>query len=344
MVANREGAPMGGETGAGSGRTYSQILGLGGYRPERVVDNHEVAERLGLDPEWIRRRSGIQRRRYANSSETVTVMAAAAAAKALAAAGVEPAAVGCVIVATGTHLKQFPAAAVEVAHRMGANGAAAFDLTAACAGFPYALATASGLVCHGGAEYVVVVGAERMTDVVDRHDAATGFLFADGAGAVVVGRCAEPGISPVVWGADHSRSDAVGMTGYWVPELRTDRDLTWPVLAMSGWRVYRWATEHLAGVCERALDRAGVSADELDAFIPHQANALITAALARRLGLPARVVVADDISESGNTSAASIPLAMEQLMNSGRLGSGATALLVGFGSGIVYAAQVVRLP
>lgn len=323
---------------------HSQLTGLGAYRPRRVVDNAAVAARLDLDPEWIRARSGIHHRRHADPDETVAVMAADAAASALAGAGVAPLDVGCVIVATGTHLMQFPAVAVEVAHRIGATAAGAFDLTAACAGFPYALAVASSMVSSGAAGHVLVVGSERMTDVIDAADPKTAFLFADGAGAVVVSRAERPGVGPVVWGADHSRRNAVGMTGYWVPELRTDPELDWPVLGMSGWRVFRWATDHLADVCQLALKRAGITATDLDALIPHQANGLISAALARLLELPDRVAVGDDISESGNTSAASIPLAMARLRDSGRVEPGGLALLVGFGSGLVFAAQVVRLP
>lgn len=326
------------------GLRHAGILGLGVYRPARVVENADLAERLGLSPEWIEKRSGIRSRRYADDGETLPMMGERACAEALAAAGLDGSQVDCVIAATGTHLLQFPAVAVEVARRIGAQRAGAFDVNAACAGFPYALAVAGSLVRSGEAKHVVVLGVERMTDILDHDDATTAFLFADGAGAAVVGPTPGPGIGPVRWGADDSRREAVGMTGYWVRGLRADPEQPWPVLGMSGWRVFRWAVSELAPTCRAALASAGVTAADLGAFVPHQANQLITEAVAQQLELPPSVAVACDIAESGNTSAASIPLAMQQVLASGAARPGAQALLVGFGSGLVHAAQVVVLP
>ncbi|MFC9427879.1 beta-ketoacyl-ACP synthase 3 [Streptomyces sp. NPDC056987] len=322
---------------------HSRLLAVGVYRPRRSVPNSEIAERTGLDPDWIERRSGIRSRRYAAPGETLPGMATAAAEKALAAAGIGADRLGTVIVATITSMEQMPAVAVEVAHRLGAGQAAAFDLSAACAGFCHAVALASDLVRLGRSEYVLVIGAERMTDILDHHDRDTAFLFADGAGAVVVGPSDEPGIGPVVWQADGSRNAALRMTAPW-HDGDGDRPDDRPAITMSGWKVYRWATEQLVPATRRMLESAGVTTDQLDAFIPHQANMLITDHVVGELGLTERTAVARDIVGSGNSSAASIPLAMEELLSSGRAPSGGLALLVGFGAGLVYAGQVVRLP
>ena len=322
---------------------HSALLGVGVHRPQRSVPNSEIAERTGLDPDWIERRSGIRSRRYAAPAETLPMMATAAAEKALAAAGVRPDQLGTVIVATITSMEQMPALAVEVAHRLGADGAAAFDVSAACAGFCHAVALASDLVGTGRADHVLVIGAERMTDILDHTDRDTAFLFADGAGAVVVGPSEEPGIGPVVWQADGSRNAALRMTAPW-HDGTGERPGERPAITMSGWKVYRWATNELVPAAERMLRLARVTVGDLDAFIPHQANMLITDHVVAELGLPGHVAVARDIVHSGNSSAASIPLAMDELLASGKVSSGGLALLVGFGAGLVYAGQVVRLP
>ncbi|MEU6079080.1 beta-ketoacyl-ACP synthase 3 [Streptomyces sp. NPDC047108] len=322
---------------------HSRLLGVGTYRPERSVPNTEIAERTGLDPDWIERRSGIRSRRYASPTETLPSMATTAAEKALAAAGISADQLGTVIVATITSMEQMPAVAVEVAHRLGARQAAAFDVSAACAGFCHAVALASDQVRMGRSDYVLVIGAERMTDILDHEDRDTAFLFADGAGAVVVGPSQEPGIGPVVWRADGSRNAALKMTAPWHDGTGVRPDAR-PAITMSGWKVYRWATNELVPATRQMLDLAGVTVDDLDAFIPHQANMLITDFVVEQLGLTERTAVARDIVTSGNSSAASIPLAMEELLAGGKAPSGGLALLVGFGAGLVYAGQVVRLP
>jgi 3-oxoacyl-[acyl-carrier-protein] synthase-3 len=323
---------------------HSRILGLGVHRPRHSVANAEIAGHLGLSEDWIVKRSGIRHRGYAQPDETLPMMAREAAGKALAHAGVEPAQIGCVVVATTTHLTQMPSLASQVAHTLGATGAAAFDLLAACAGFPYGLALASDMVKAGTADYVLMIGAERITDILDPDDASTAFLFADGAGAVVVGASDRPQIGPVAWGSDGSRADAVGMTGYWDPALHGDVSLPWPRLGMSGWRVYRWANTELAPAARRAVAAAGLTVADIDVFVPHQANLLIIEELARQLGLREDTVIARDIAESGNTSAASIPLALDRLLAAGEVTSGMRALTIGFGSGLVYAGQVIEIP
>jgi 3-oxoacyl-(acyl-carrier-protein) synthase III len=338
---------VGGSIRVGSGSRFARILGLGAYRPRKVVGNAEVADAIGSSDEWIRVRSGIRTRRWAGADEQLLDMAEAAARDALRRSEVDAAEIGCVVVATISHFKQTPAAASELAHRIGAVNAGAFDISAACSGFCYALAMANDFVRGGSAERVLVVAVERMMDMIDPTDRGTAFLFADGAGAAVVGPADEPGIGPVVWGGDGGQSEAIAQERSWTQwrdELRAGPSSPYPPMRMQGRAVFRWATTSMADVGLRALKAAAVGVDDLDAFIPHQANARITESLARSLGLGERVAVAGDIEEQGNTSAASIPLAMRALLDSGQARAGDTALLLGFGAGLSYAGQVVTLP
>ena len=328
---------------APTGAPYARILSVGSYRPERVVTNAEVCERIDSTDEWIRERSGIAERRYAAPEETVVDLAVYAAEKALASAGITPDQVGFVLVATVTHPYQTPSAASEVAFRLGAVNAAATDISSACAGFCYGLAMAQDMVRGGSAEYVIVVGVEKLTDWIDLDDRSTAFIFADGAGAVVVGPSAEPAIGPVVWGSDGAQHDAICMTQSLI-DYRDNGGPRFPTLSMQGQQVFRWAVSNGSVTAQEALERAGVTADELDAFIPHQANMRITDAMIRALKLPEHVPVARDIETTGNTSAASIPIAMDRMLSTGEVPHGGTALLIGFGAGLAYAAQVVTLP
>jgi 3-oxoacyl-[acyl-carrier-protein] synthase III len=329
------------------GAAHTRIMGVGGYVPSRVVDNEEVCTWIDSSDEWIRTRSGIQTRHWATEEETVLEMAAQAAGKALAAAGISGDQLGAVIVSTVSHMHQTPALACLVADRLGTNGAA-YDISAGCAGFCYGVSMASDMVRSGSASHVLVIGAERLSDITDVNDRSTAFLFGDGAGAVVIGPSEQPAIGPTAWGSDGGQYDAIRQTFAW-DELRDQPGLGWPTLEMptlrmEGQAVFRWASYAMVPVAQRALALAGVTADQLDAFIPHQANMRITDAMIRALKLPAHVPVARDIAETGNTSAASIPLAMERMLASGEARSGGTALLIGFGAGLAYAAQVVTLP
>ncbi|WFE28848.1 ketoacyl-ACP synthase III [Solwaraspora sp. WMMD791] len=326
-----------------TGTRHTRILGVGAYRPARVVTNHEIASRIDSSDEWISSRTGIRTRRWAGPDETLTEMGAAAAGKAIAHAGLSPGQIDAVLVATITHFKQTPAAATTIGHRVGADAAMALDISAACAGFSTALALASDLVRAGSAGHVLVIGVERLSDLLNHDDRGTAFLFGDGAGAVVVGPAETPGIGPVAWGADGSQSDIITQSVSW-QELRHDREVTFPFVQMEGQAVYRWASRAVAQVARTALDLAGITGGQLDAFIPHQANLRITDALVKALDLPTSVAVARDIVDAGNTSAASIPLAMDQMLASGEVNSGDTALLLGFGAGLAYASQVVTLP
>ena len=327
---------------------HSRIYGVGGYRPERVVTNAEVCARIDSTDEWIRERSGIESRRWAADNESVVDMAEHAARKALANSGISMDQIGAVIVATVTYPYQTPSAATELIGRLGNPKAAAFDISAACAGFCYGVGMASDFVRGSSADYVLLVGVEKLTDFIDLDDRAGGFLFADGAGAVVIGPSDEPGIGPTVWGSDADNRDAILQKTSWLSfkknTVHEQKDFLWPDIQMVGQTVFRWAVWQMVPVANKALELAGLKAAELDAFIPHQANMRIIDAMVKALDLPPEIPVARDIRESGNTSAASIPLAMEAMLERGEIPHGGSALLIGFGAGLVYAAQVVTLP
>jgi 3-oxoacyl-(acyl-carrier-protein) synthase III len=324
-------------------RRHSRLLGLGTYRPRQIVTNTEICRHIASSEEWIERRSGIKTRRFAGPSETLLTMAAAAGEKALADAGITPSEVDCVLVASMSNLIQTPPLSIAVAHELGAAGAGGFDVSAACAGFCHAVGVGSDMVCNGSAGHVLVIGAERMTDIVDIADRGIAFLFADGAGAVVIGPSDRPGIGPVFRGADGSSLDALRMNTSW-SAFRSDPTLEPPMMKMDGRRVFRWAVEHVVPACERALSEAGMAAADLAAFIPHQANLRMIEIMVARLGLPDHVAIANDVTVSGNTSAASIPLGIERVLGSGAAASGEPALLVGFGAGLNYAGQIALLP
>ncbi|MFI8104661.1 ketoacyl-ACP synthase III [Streptomyces sp. NPDC086023] len=323
------------------GSPYARILGVGGYRPTRVVPNEVILETIDSSDEWIRSRSGIATRHWAGEDETVASMSVEASGKALADAGISAEQIGAVIVSTVSHFKQTPAVATEIADRIGAGKPAAFDISAGCAGFGYGLTLAKGLVVEGSAEYVLVIGVERLSDLTDLEDRATAFLFGDGAGAVIVGPSDEPAIGPTVWGSEGDKSETIKQTVPWDKYQTGDK---FPAITQEGQAVFRWAVFEMAKVAQQALDAAGITPDDLDVFIPHQANMRIIDSMVKTLKLPEHVTVARDVETTGNTSAASIPLAMERLLATGQAKSGDTALVIGFGAGLVYAATVVTLP
>lgn len=322
--------------------THAAMLGLGVYRPERVVTNDEICEVLDSNDEWIQSRSGIRTRRFAGEAETLIGMATTAAERALTVSGVTADQLGCVIVATSTHPEHTPASAPQVATRLGST-TAAFDVSAGCAGFCHALNLASSMVRSGAETYVLVIGVEQLSRFMDPTDRGTAFIFADGAGAVVVGPADAAGIGPTAWGSDGSQAGVITQTPSCIGG-HGDEERDHPVVQMEGTAVFRWAPFAMAEVAHEALRAAGVSVDELDAFIPHQANLRITQTLSRNIKLPESVAVATDIVDSGNTSAASVPLAMEAMLRSGEAEAGDLALLIAFGAGLSYAGQVVTLP
>jgi 3-oxoacyl-[acyl-carrier-protein] synthase-3 len=324
-----------------TGGGHSRILGTGSFRPARVVGNDEVAGPIDSSDEWIVSRSGIRTRRFADETEPVVDMAAAAGARALEDAGVDPRQIDTVLVASMSSQLAAPTLAARVAHRLGAGTPAALDLNAACSGFCYGTELASSLVRCGSARYVLLVGAERMSDLVDPADRATAFLFGDGAGAAVIGPSDTPGIGPVAWGSDGSRADVIAMTA---PFGTVRRPQPPGALRMAGPAVFRWAISEMGDVAQLAVKNAGLATGDIDVFVPHQANLRIVEQLAGSLALRADAVVARDVVDAGNTSAASVPLALDRLRAEGTAHPGDLALLMGFGAGLAYAAQVVRLP
>jgi 3-oxoacyl-[acyl-carrier-protein] synthase-3 len=322
------------------------LLGLGVYRPRRVVPNSEIVDAIDSSDEWIQQRSGIKTRRHAGEGETVQMMAVSAARDAIAAAGLEPRQVDAVIVATVSHLMQTPAVATAVAHELGLERPPAFDVSAACAGFCYGLGLARDMVRGGSARHVLVIGVERLSDITDPTDRGTAFIFADGAGAVVVGPATDPedtGVGPIVWGSDGEQFDLIRQREDWRDVLASDHP-SMPHLTMQGNAVFRWAAYEMAKVAREVLDRSELAIEDLDAFVPHQANKRITDAMARSMHLPESVAVAQDIVDQGNTSAASIPLALHRMVSEGTVRPGQRALLLAFGAGLAYAGQVVTVP
>jgi 3-oxoacyl-[acyl-carrier-protein] synthase III len=325
------------------GAQHSRILGIGTYRPERVVPNAELVEAIDSSDEWIQQRSGIKERRFAGPDETVQMMSVAASRQAIERAGIAAAQIDCVVVATVSHMMQTPAVATAIAHELGTQNAPAFDISAACAGFCHGIALASDMVRGGSAKHVLVIGVERLTDITSLNDRGTAFIFADGAGAAVVGPSDEVGIGPVVWGSDGEQFDLIRQDEDWRDVLAHESPQM-PHLVMQGSAVFRWASFAMAKTAAATLDRTGISVDDLDVFVPHQANMRIIDAMARSMKLPERVKIARDIAEQGNTSAASIPLALGRMIDEGEAKSGDMALLIAFGAGLSYAAQVVRVP
>jgi 3-oxoacyl-[acyl-carrier-protein] synthase-3 len=312
----------------------ARILSLGGYQPGNVVSNDDLAARVETSDEWIRSRVGIVSRRFAGPEETVADMAFAASGKALAGSGLSPGDIDLVIVATCSTEAPIPNVSAVVAHRLGIVAPGAYDVNAACAGFCYALANASDAVRAGTARHVLVIGSEKMTAWIDPDDRSTCIIFADGAGAAVVGPVADgepPGIGPVAWGSAGDLAARIA-----IPDRRS-------FMYQEGQAVFRWATTTMHPIAARACELAGVAVSDLSAFVPHQANLRIVEAIARRLGVP-RERVADDIVHAGNTSSASIPLALSRMAERGDVKPGSLALLLGFGAGMCYASQVITVP
>ena len=326
---------------ASQGAAYSRVEGIGAAIPSRVVDNQEMTTYIDTSDEWIQQRTGIVERRWVGEGETVESLSLDAARAAMAHAGVEASDIDAVIVSTVSHLVQTPSLAAIIAAKLGTNGAAAFDISAACAGFSYGLAQADSLVRSGAARRVIVIGAETLSEITDLHDRATAFLFADGAGAAVVGPSDVPAMGPVVWGSDGDQADAIAMTKSWPDAVSQGQP---SLLTMQGQAVFRWATGFIADAARRTLEASGLTADELDLFVPHQANNRITDSMLRHLKLPETVTVARSIKKYGNNSAASIPVALTEMIATGEAKSGDTCLIIGFGAGLVYAGQVITIP
>jgi 3-oxoacyl-[acyl-carrier-protein] synthase-3 len=327
----------------------SQILSVGSYRPKRLVPNSEIVDLIESSDEWIQQRTGIVTRRFADESEQLLDMAIWAAEDALKNAKLTIDDIDTVIVATITFPFQAPSAATALLQRLGNPKAAAFDINAACAGFCYAVSMAHDFIKAGTSKKVLVIGAEKITDFTDPADRATAFIFADGAGAVVIGEAKEAGIGPVEWGSDADSRDAILMNPSWIDVRDNESQLTkagiaWPNISQEGQKVFRWAVFSMSKAALNALDSAGLTVNDIDAFIPHQANIRIIETMAKEMNIPENVIIADDVRVNGNTSAASIPLAMDALLDQHPELHGKLALIIGYGAGLVYAGQVVKLP
>lgn len=325
----RELATAAGSVLAAPTRTGAAIAGLGVAVPERAVGNGPIAARLGIDEDWIVQRTGIRERRIAGEGERLFELAARAAERALAAAGTEAAELDLILVATTSNDELMPGASPRVAAAIGAERAGAIDVNAACTGFVSALALACGQIEAGRAGRVLVVGADLMTRMIDPDDRGTAAVFADGAGAVVVRGAGRGRIGPIVLGADGGQADLI-----FTPKATG-------VTVMQGHETFRHAVARMCEATEAAVAAAELAPADVDLFVYHQANARILRAVGERLGLPAERVV-DSIHHYGNTSAASIPLALDDARRDGRLLDGTTVLLGAFGAGFTWGATVVR--
>ena len=324
------------------GSQYTRILSIGAARGDLVVPNDELVAAIDSSDEWIQQRTGIITRTRASQDVDAVDMATDAAREAIEKSGIDPALIDAVIVATISNGRQTPSMAAVLADRVGSTPAAAYDINAACAGYAYAIAQADALIRTGAAHYALVVGAEKLSDLVDPADRSISFLLGDGAGAVVIGPSDYPGISTTVWGSDGSKADAISMNHTLQEYRRGGAD--WPTLRQQGQTVFRWAVWDMAKVAKKALEVAGIESADLAAFIPHQANMRIIDEFAKQLKLPESVVIARDVATTGNTSSASIPLATHRLLEEHPELSGGLALQIGFGAGLVFGAQVVVLP
>ena len=313
----------------------SKIVGLGHYRPDKVVTNDDLAQIMDTNDEWIQARVGIAERRFAAADESVASMGALAGAKALAEAGLRPEQIDTVITATCSLDSPAPHASTQIASLLGIHAPGAFDLNAACAGFCYAIAAADQAVRTGASKNVLVVGSEKLTDWTKPDDRATAIIFADGAGAVVVAASDEPGIGPVQWGSDEDHTQTIrieGRNGHFIQEGQT---------------VFRWATTAIAPVAIRAARAAGLELSDIDVLVTHQANLRIIDAIAKKIvreGARPDLKVGRDIVTTGNTSSASIPIALDRMRAAGEVSSGEVVLSVAFGAGLTYASQVFVCP
>ena len=310
---------------------YSTITGTGRYLPAQVLTNDALARRIDTSDKWIRSMTGIRHRHIAAPGEEASDMALGASREALSAAGLTPTDLDLIVVATITPDMIFPSTAALLQAKLGARHVGAFDLSAACTGFIYGVAVADAMVSKGAARHVLVVGSEKMSRLLDWNDRSTCVLFGDGAGAVIVSASTQPGIRMARVHADGSQPGVLNCA----PHHGS------PYIRMDGGVVYRFATRGMVETAEEALDATGTTRDDIDWFIPHQANLRIVEGAARKLGIaPERVVISVD--RHANTSAASIPLALDEAVRDGRIKSGHQVLLVGVGGGFTWGSVLIR--
>lgn len=327
-----------------TGPAHTRILSIGAARGDLDVPNDDIVGPIDSSDEWIRQRTGIIQRRRASANVAAVDLAVAAGEEAIVKSGLDRSEIDGVIISTISNVAVTPSMAALAAHRLGLTPAAAFDISAACAGYVYAVGQADALVRAGNCKNVLVIGAEKLSELIDPTDRSISFLLADGAGAVVVGASDHPGIGPTVWGSDGEKWDTIRVTSTFQEYRANPTEVAWPTLRQDGQTVFRWAVWEMAKVARRTLEESGIKPEDLAAFIPHQANLRIIDEFAKQLKLPESVVVARDIEMQGNTSAASIPLAMHALREEHPELSGGLALTIGFGAGLVFGAQVVEIP
>ena len=320
----------------------SQILAYGAARGDLVVPNDDLVGPIDSSDEWIRQRTGIVTRTRASAEVGVKDLSLTAAKEAIERSGIALETLDAIIVSTISFPYPTPSLATLLAGELGRPDVIAYDISAACAGFAYGIGQADSLIRSGAARNVLVIGAEKLSDFVSPTDRSISFLLGDGAGAAVVGPSDTPRIGPTVWGSDGDHWDTIRMTGSSI-DFR-DGNAEWPTLEQDGRTVFRWAVWHTAKKIREMLELSGIGIEDVDVFVPHQANMRIIDELARQLKLPEDVVIGRDIAETGNTSAASIPLATHRLLEEGAAKSGDVLVQFGFGAGLAYAGQVLVLP
>jgi 3-oxoacyl-[acyl-carrier-protein] synthase-3 len=316
---------------------HSRIAGTGGYLPAQVLTNADLAQRIDTDDEWVRTRTGIRQRHIAAAGEHTSDLALVAAQRALAAAGIAPDEVDLIIVATTTPDMVFPSTACILQDKLGVKNGPAFDVQAVCCGFVYALSIADRMVASGGARNALVVGAEIYSRILDWSDRGTCVLFGDGAGAAVLVPSERPGILSAHLHADGSYRNILSVPGTVANGAVSGR----PLLTMDGHTVFKFAVKVLAETAQEALAATGMAADAIDWVIPHQANIRIMEATMKKLGLPLGRMVST-VGEHANTSAASIPLALDVAVRDGRIRPGQHVMLLGVGGGFTWGSILLR--
>jgi 3-oxoacyl-[acyl-carrier-protein] synthase-3 len=317
---------------------YSRITGTGSYLPARIVDNAEFAQRLETSDAWIRERTGIARRHIADEKQASSDLALEASRRALDSAGIDAAQIDLIVVATSTPDYIFPSTACLLQAKLGVKGCAAFDVQAVCTGFIYGLATADSFIKNGMARRALVVGAEVFSRILDWNDRGTCVLFGDGAGAVVLSADSRPGIHASRLHADGSQAEMLSVPG----NVSRGKIVGSPFLQMNGQGVFKFAVRVLEESAQETVGAAGMSLEDIDWLIPHQANVRILEATARKLGLPREKLVVT-VDHHGNTSAASVPLALDEFVRAGHIRAGHRLLLQGVGGGFTWGSSVVTL-
>jgi 3-oxoacyl-[acyl-carrier-protein] synthase-3 len=322
---------------------YATIAGVGSYLPPRLVPNTWFESRIDTTDEWIRDRTGIEARHFVDDGVLTSDLAVEAARSAMASASIEPGQIDLIVCASVTGDTPFPATAVWVQQKLGIS-CPAFDVNAACAGFSYALATASAMIGAGMADTVLVIGAEAFSKILDFTDRATCVLFGDGAGAVLLCAAEQPGIEGTVLGADGRAAEILIMPGGGAREPASAETLAASrhrIFMPNGREVFKRAVTEMAAACDEVLQKNGHRPEDVDVLIPHQANARIMTAVASRLRIPEEKAVID-VAEVGNTSAASIPIALDRAWRAGRIHEGDLVLFTSFGAGLTWGATVMR--